>query len=199
LRHATDELAGGMRREWMGPMQRILVALDASPNASAVLDAGIDLARQSASRLLLLRVVAMPPEPLLANGFASPPTELVDSFITTAKHDLADLAQRVPDGMLEGATAQVGVAWEAICSHAREHDVDLIVIGSHDYRLIDRILGTTAAKVVNHADRPVLVVRPKHGAAPRGVGQKRPEKPSDALRGVADGVRATALPLGAVK
>jgi nucleotide-binding universal stress UspA family protein len=41
----------------------------------------------------------------------------------------------------------------------------MIVIGSHDYRLIDRIIGTTAAKVVNHADRPVLVVRPRQAAA----------------------------------
>ena len=53
------------------------------------------------------------------------------------------------------------MAWDAICSHALEHDVDVIVIGSHDYRFLDRIVGTTAAKVVNHADRPVLVVRPK--------------------------------------
>jgi nucleotide-binding universal stress UspA family protein len=37
--------------------------------------------------------------------------------------------------------------------------VDLIVIGSHGYDALDRLLGTTAAKVVNHADRSVLVVR----------------------------------------
>jgi nucleotide-binding universal stress UspA family protein len=41
------------------------------------------------------------------------------------------------------------------------HDVDLIVIGSHGYGALDHVLGTTAAKVVNHADRSVLVVRPK--------------------------------------
>ena len=38
-------------------------------------------------------------------------------------------------------------------------DFDLIVIGSHGFGTIDRILGTTAAKVVNHAERNVLVVR----------------------------------------
>ena len=41
---------------------------------------------------------------------------------------------------------------------------DLIVIGSHGYGAIDRVLGTTAAKVVNHADRTVLVVREKPGS-----------------------------------
>jgi universal stress protein F len=42
---------------------------------------------------------------------------------------------------------------------AAENDVDMIVIGSHGYHGLDRVLGTTAAKVVNHADRSVLVVR----------------------------------------
>lgn len=142
-------------------MNRILVAVDASPNACAVLDAGIDLARKLGGRILLLRAVRLPTEPVLPNGFAAPPTQLVDSFIVTAKRDLSELAARVPAELFESATAEVGVPWDAICSHAREHDVDLIVIGSHDYRLIERILGTTAARVVNHADRPVLVVRPK--------------------------------------
>lgn len=42
----------------------------------------------------------------------------------------------------------------------RAHDdVDLIVIGLHGYGTLDRILGTTAAKVTNHTDRNVLVIR----------------------------------------
>ena len=145
---------------------RILVAVDASPNASAVLDAGIDLAKRlrrshpPPSRGRACRPSRCPP-----TASPAPPTQLVDSFVVTAKRDLSELAATVPPELLEGATAEVGVAWDAICSNARDHDVDMIVIGSHDYRFIDRILGTTAAKVVNHADRPVLVVRPKGGRA----------------------------------
>lgn len=59
---------------------------------------------------------------------------------------------------------QVGVAWDGICSYAKEHDVDMIVIGSHGYGILDRLVGTTAAKVVNHADRSVLVVRSREAA-----------------------------------
>jgi nucleotide-binding universal stress UspA family protein len=40
-----------------------------------------------------------------------------------------------------------------------ELDVDLIVLGSHGYYGMDRILGTTAANVANLAHRGVLVVR----------------------------------------
>lgn len=141
-------------------MKRILVAVDASPRASAVLEAGIELARTTGAKILLLRAVGLPPD-LPANAWTTPPTQVVDGFMLTAKRDLAEMSKHVPTELFEGATAEVGVAWDAICSVAREHDVDMIVIGSHGYRLLDRLVGTTAAKVVNHADRPVLVVRPK--------------------------------------
>ena len=38
---------------------------------------------------------------------------------------------------------------------------DLVVIGSHGYGGLDRLLGTTAAKVANRAPCSVLVVRGK--------------------------------------
>ena len=54
---------------------------------------------------------------------------------------------------------RIGNPWSAICAAAREHDVDLVVVGSHGYEGVDHLIGTTAAKVVNHCDRSVLVVR----------------------------------------
>lgn len=141
-------------------MKRILVAVDASPRAREVLDAGIDLARRTGARIWLLRAVTLPAE-LPTSAFATPPTLYVEGAMLTAKRDLTELSHEIPADLFEGATAQLGVAWDAICSSARIHDVDMIVIGSHGYRLLDRIVGTTAAKVVNHADRSVLVVRPK--------------------------------------
>ena len=138
-------------------MKRILVALDSSPRAKDVLAAAIDLARRTQSKLRLLRCVGLPPE-LPANLWALPPAQVTETFLANAKRG-SRTPRGVPPELLDGAYAQVGVAWDAICSAAREHDADLIVIGSHGYGLLDRLLGTTAAKVVNHADRSVLVVR----------------------------------------
>ena len=42
---------------------------------------------------------------------------------------------------------------------------DCIVIGSHGYSGFDRILGTNAAKVVNHAECSVLVVRERRATS----------------------------------
>jgi nucleotide-binding universal stress UspA family protein len=141
-------------------MNRILVAVDSSPRAHDVLAAAVALAEKIGGKLHLLRAVGLPPE-LPANVWAMPQSQIVETFLFTAKTELEALTRLVPAEVLDGATASVGVAWDAICTYARDHDYDLIVIGAHGYGLLDRIVGTTAAKVVNHADRPVLVVRPK--------------------------------------
>ncbi len=41
--------------------------------------------------------------------------------------------------------------WQGLCTIAEGCEADLIVIGSHGYGGLDRVLGTTAARVVNHA------------------------------------------------
>jgi nucleotide-binding universal stress UspA family protein len=53
----------------------------------------------------------------------------------------------------------IGTPWDGICRAAKEHEADLVVIGAHGYGTLDRLLGTTASKVVNHIDRSVMVVR----------------------------------------
>ena len=111
-------------------MNRILVAVDSSKRAHDVLDAAIDLARRTSAKVRLLRVVGLPPE-LPPGLFAAPPTQLVETYLDAAKRDLAELEADVPPDLLDGATVQVGVAWDGICSYAKEHDMDMIVIGSH--------------------------------------------------------------------
>lgn len=47
---------------------------------------------------------------------------------------------------------------EGILAAASAIDADLIVLGNHGYSGWDRVLGTTASKVVNGSHRNVLVV-----------------------------------------
>lgn len=145
-------------------MQRILVGLDASAQAPAVLSAAIDLAKRTGAKLKLFRAVGLPVD-LPTNVWTIPAQQIVDSFLETARAELGRFAKQVPSELLEGTSAQVGIAWDALCAVAREEDVDMIVIGSHGHRFLDRLIGTTAAKVVDHADRSVLVVRPREAHA----------------------------------
>jgi universal stress protein F len=58
-----------------------------------------------------------------------------------------------------GLKSPSALPWQAVCEMARTLEAELVVIGSHGYFGFDRLLGTTAGKVVNHAHCSVLVVR----------------------------------------
>lgn len=139
-------------------MQRILVGLDGSPYSRVVLHTAVLLAEKTGARLILFRAVSVPTE-IPAHAFASPPGTLEGVMHDEASHALGDFAKEVPAEQLGGTRVGNGSAWRAICEAAKEEKVDLIVIGSQGYSTLDRLLGTVAAKVVDHADRSVLVVR----------------------------------------
>lgn len=80
-------------------------------------------------------------------------------MVEAARRDLDQYARQLPPALLAGIRIEYGVPWQAICQQAKTDRVDLIAVGSHGYGGLDRLLGTTAARVVNHADRSVLVVR----------------------------------------
>ena len=141
-------------------MTRILVCLDASPRASVVLERAVTLARATGARITLLRVVGLPHGTVLpSEALSMSPSEIVELWVRDAERDLASVRAARADDLVEATLAKVGSPWSAIVATAREIGADLIVIGSHGYEPIDHVLGTTAAKVVNHADRSVLVVR----------------------------------------
>ena len=139
-------------------MKKILVAVDGSERSAGVLEAARRLARASGARLQLFRAVGVPADvPAVAWGIA--PAELEGVLQREARAALERLARALPAELVAGESVALGSPWQAICEAARREDVDLIVLGSHGYGGADRLLGTTAAKVVNHADRAVLVVR----------------------------------------
>jgi universal stress protein F len=139
-------------------MKRILVCLDASPRAPSVLAAAADLAQRTGARMSLLRAVGIPPE---LNKIVSVDlgANVIETLQAKAKEDLDLLAQDVPKSLIEGIHVHVGTPWDTICREAKLVDCDVVVLGSHGYGGFDRVLGTTAAKVVNHCDRSVFVVR----------------------------------------
>jgi len=139
-------------------MKLLLVALDSSPRAPKVLDAALHLAEKTGAKLRLVRAVGVPPE-VPMTSFGVSPDGFLEVLLEQARANVAENASRVPPALLEGSETRVGTPWSAICDAAKESKADLIVIGSHGYQGIDRILGTTAAKVVNHAECSVLVAR----------------------------------------
>jgi nucleotide-binding universal stress UspA family protein len=145
-------------------MKKILVGIDGSLRQKGVLSAASELARRTRAKLILFRAVSLPTE-LPPEAYLMAPDEVTRMLEHRAQVAVEEAARDVSGELLDGLRVAIGTPWQAICSAATEENVDLIVVGSHGYDTLDRVLGTTAAKVVNHADRSVLVVR-----APERIG-----------------------------
>lgn len=139
-------------------MKTILVGLDGTSGERDVLGAARELARRTGARLLLFRAIGLPTA-LPPDAHQLAPHEVTAMLEREAQAALETAAASVPGEHVAGVRVAIGTPWEAICRVAKEENCDLVVIGSHGYDTLDRVLGTTAAKVVNHADRSVLVVR----------------------------------------
>jgi nucleotide-binding universal stress UspA family protein len=138
-------------------IRTILVALDDSPRAPGVLAAASEIAERFDARMLLYRTITVPPEfPAAAHSSHADP--LVEIMHDKAVAELHALASGNPRASVEPPVIDEGQPWRAIVDAADRLQVDLVVIGSHRYHGLDRILGTTAGKVANHAHRNVLIV-----------------------------------------
>jgi nucleotide-binding universal stress UspA family protein len=150
--------AFGAGRTLIDMAKPILVAIDDSPRAQIVLGSAVKLALTFRLPLVLCRVIMLPTAQFTTDGL---PTgiDLQPELEALARKDLEAMARSVPPDVETRLTTTLDVPWEGICEMAQKEDASLIVIGSHSYSRLDLLLGTTAAKVVNHADRSVLVVR----------------------------------------
>ena len=139
-------------------MKRIVVGLDGSLRAPGVLASAVSIAKAQGGKLTLLRSVGLPPD-LPQDFWKTTDEPLLELLNHRATAYLRECAARVPPELLDRCDVHVGSPWQVICDEARRLEADLIVIGSHGYAGVDRLLGTTAAKVVNHAGCSVLIVR----------------------------------------
>jgi nucleotide-binding universal stress UspA family protein len=141
----------------------ILVALDGSSRAPVVLAKAITLAASQGERIVLLRSIGLPAD-VPPDLWRSTDGTMIDILEKRAREYLDECEARVPAEARGGKEVVIGAPWQSICETARGLRCDLVVIGSHGYAGLDRLLGTTAAKVVNHAPCSVLVVRDPPGA-----------------------------------
>ena len=145
-------------------LKTILVPSDFSECSESALRYGLELARRFDARVHLLHVVQDPiSQPWAADGFSIPLFEVVEKWQTDATERLA---RSVPQADADRVTIEATVAWPyaEILRYALEHQVDLIVMGTHGRGGVSHfLLGSIAEKVVRRAPCPVLTVRsPQH-------------------------------------
>ena len=136
----------------------VLLPTDGSDGATEALDHAVGAAEAYGASLHVISVVDR--RVVLAadaDEKESVRAELTDEATTAVE----DLAGRAREAGVEAATATPeGVPHREILAYAGEHDVDLLVLGTHGRTGKEKRLdlGSTTERVVRAADRPLLVV-----------------------------------------
>ena len=152
-------------------LDHILVPTDFSEPADAALQYAQALARKFGSRLHLLHVVPEPfASPWGTDVATFPMADLLTQSEAAARQRLEQIAgglEDLPAGV--GVHTAVGSPVDRILDYARDHRVDLIVVGTHGRGLVGHLLlGSVAERVIRRAGVPVLTVhgQPDPGERP---------------------------------
>lgn len=142
----------------------VLVATDGSWCSEAAGDHAIDLAREYDASLRVVSVIEM--DVAFSESISE---QMLADLEKRSEKAVETIATRARDrGVTDVETAVVrGTAHRAILEDAREHDVDLVVVGTHGRRGLDRLLlGSVAERVLRTADLPVLIVHDEEREEP---------------------------------
>jgi len=141
--------------------ETILTPVDGSAPSETAADHAIRLARDADATLSVVSVVDV--EALSA---AKLDTEaLLDGYEAEAERHVAAVADRARESGVDVETAVIrGAPYRAILDRAEAVDADLVVMGSHGRRGLERyLLGSTTERVLRLSPAPVLVLRSDEG------------------------------------
>lgn len=150
-------------------MNKVLIALDYDPTAQKVAESGFSFSKAMNSEIILLHVIGS------ANYYSSleySPIMGFSGFNNTGLLEIYDVAElkastqvfldktkeHLGDNNIQTVIKEGDFA-ESILEAAQELNVNVIVMGSHSRRWLDKILmGSVAEKVLAHSHLPVLIV-----------------------------------------
>ena len=150
---------------------QILVALDGSELAEKALPVARNLANSSGGTIHLIQAVSRQPEleaaqstgdfnPQLVEVSLDLARRLIETRQTRGQEYLDRVAAELTNAGLKVETVILeGAADEQMISYSREHGVDLIVISTHGYGGVKRLLlGSVTDRVIRSCEVPVLVI-----------------------------------------
>jgi nucleotide-binding universal stress UspA family protein len=143
--------------------KRILVPMDGSPTAQRAFDYALALARESHAELLPLYVVDIPIAGYEAPGFD--PSIIRDAMLQTGEQLKKETGAAMQRNDVKGTLRVVEVdrpgadVSERILEEARASRCDLVVMGTHGRRGVQRLmLGSVAERFTRMSCCPVLLV-----------------------------------------
>jgi nucleotide-binding universal stress UspA family protein len=150
-------------------MKKVLIALDYDPTAQKIAESGYGLAKAMNARTILLHVIS---DPVYYSSLNYSPIMGFDGFnsIDTIQPEAADELEKTAQSFLDGSkkflgdesietVVSTGEFGDAILETAKRLDVDIIVLGTHSRRGLDKILvGSVAEKILRHSLIPLFII-----------------------------------------
>lgn len=151
-------------------MKNVIIALDYDPSAEKVAKLGYDIATAMKASVTLLHIINEPSyyestaySPIMGFvGFSTPDILGADKTLhEEAKRFLEESKKHLGDERIEIVVVD-GEFSEAITTVITNNKADLLVMGTHSRKGLDRILiGNLAEKILHHIKIPLLAI-PTH-------------------------------------
>ena len=137
--------------------RELLVAIDGSDASNRALDAAFELAALAGGSIVALAVEGPLPAYAATVGEVEEVKREKDAFFSRHANDVQ--ARAGAAGIRVEVEVRSGHAAELIPRVASERGGDLIVLGRRGHFVRDHLLGSTADRVAEHAECPVMIVR----------------------------------------
>ncbi len=139
------------------PYTDILVPTDGSEGAEAAIDPAIDIARTYDARLHALSVIDT-----MSMGVDVRSGAFLEALEEAAQSAVESIEEQATQASVSAVETEIehGNPYRGIRSYVEEHDIDLVMMGTHGRSGIGRyLLGSVAEKTVRTSPAPVMTVR----------------------------------------
>jgi nucleotide-binding universal stress UspA family protein len=142
-------------------IKSILFPTDFSEGSSQALQYAVDMTKKYGAKLYVVHVIY---DIAKGTGWYVPHVSMDQMYKDIQEGAKKELEKFGVEGLGEvkdiERTVLTGVPHEEVMNFAKKNKIDLIIMGTHGRKGIDRILfGSTAAQIVRFAPCPVLTVR----------------------------------------
>jgi nucleotide-binding universal stress UspA family protein len=142
--------------------EHILVPIDGSSTARQAIDKALAIAQAFNSAVTLIYVIDPYAFTGVGNDFSYGQAEYLAAATTEANESIG-AAKQVLEAhgiAVNGSVVEGHAVYQAILDTAESLSADLVVMGSHGRRGLEKlVLGSVTAQVLSHAHLSVLVVR----------------------------------------
>jgi nucleotide-binding universal stress UspA family protein len=153
-------------------MKKILIAVDYDPSAQSMLETGFAFAKSMNAQVILLHVTSdyvyyssLDYSPILGydsfSNLGLLQTNTIEELHKAAENYLETTKAYLGDDTIQ-TVVKDGDFGEVILETAKDMNVDVIVMGTHSRRGLDKILmGSVAEKVLRHSTIPLFIIPTK--------------------------------------